>query len=161
MITGEPALTEPYPRAEVEQAVRRYLDHRQALDLGEAPWSSVADLFTEDAVFIDAAWGRVEGRAGIAQLMDDAMAGLDGFSYPTDVVAIADDDVLIKWRQVVSGLPGGDCEHTGVTILRYAGGGLFSFEEDLMNVAVVGADLLNAGWVPGPGFTMPPADPPR
>lgn len=161
MITGGFVVTGPHPRAEVEQAVGRYLDHRAALDRGEAPWSSVADFFTEDAVFVDAAWGRVEGRAAIAQLMDEAMAGLDGFCYPTDVAAIDGDDVLLKWRQVVSGLPGGDCEHTGVTILRYAGGGLFSFEEDLMNVAVVGADLLNAGWVPGPGFTMPPADPPR
>lgn len=154
-------MSDPHPPEEVEEAVRRYLDHRGRLDRGEEPWASVAEFFTEDAVFVDAAWGRVEGRDGIARLMDEAMAGLEGFSYPTDVVAVAGDDVLIKWRQVVGGLPGGDLEHTGVTILRYAGDGLFSFEEDLMNVAVVGADLLNAGWEPGPGFNMPPADPPR
>lgn len=138
-----------------------YLEHRASLDRGEAPWASVADFFTEDAVFVDAAWGRVEGPEGIAKMMDEAMVGLEGFSFPTDVVAISGDDVLIKWRQVVTGLPGGDLQHTGVSILRYAGDGLFSFEEDLMNVAVVGADLLNAGWEPGPGFNMPPADPAR
>jgi hypothetical protein len=92
-------------------------------------------------------------------MMTAAMAGLDGFSYPTDVVAIEGDDVLIAWRQVVAGLEldGHPLEHTGVTILRYAGEGRFSFEEDLMNVAKVGADLMAAGWEPGPDFTMPPA----
>jgi hypothetical protein len=64
---------------------------------------------------------------------------------------------------VVAGLElrGGPFQHTGVSILRYAGEGLFSYEEDLMNVALVGADLMNAGWEPGPDFTMPPPDVPR
>lgn len=154
-------MSEPHPPAEVEGAVRAYLDHRTRMDRGDAEWGSVAEFFTEDAVFIDAAWGRVEGRDAIARMMTEAMAGLDGFTFPTDVVAFDGDDVLIKFRQVVTGLPGGDLQHTAVTILRYAGDGQFSFEEDLMNVAVVGADLLNAGWQPGPGFNMPPADPPR
>ena len=66
---------------------------------------------------------------------------------------------MIAWRQVVAGLEldGRPLEHTGVTILRYAGEGKFSFEEDLMNVAKVGTDLMAAGWEPGPDFTMPPA----
>jgi hypothetical protein len=33
---------------------------------------------------------------------------------------------------------------------------LFCFEEEVMNVAVVGADLMAAGWEPGPGFNPPP-----
>jgi ketosteroid isomerase-like protein len=153
----------PHPRPEVEAAVRAYLDHRERLDRGEADWAEVADFFTEDAVFVDAAWGRVEGRAAIAELMTTAMAGLEGFTYPTDAVAIEGDDVLVAWRQVVAGLElrGGPFQHTGVSILRYAGEGRFSFEEDLMNVALVGTDLMNAGWEPGPDFTMPPPDVPR
>ncbi len=156
-------MSAPHPRDEVEAAVRAYVDHREALDRGEADWATVADFFTDDAVFIDAAWGRYEGPAAIAAMMTEAMAGLEDFSYPTDTVAIEGDDVLIAWRQVAGGLDldGRPVEHTGVSILRYAGDGRFCFEEDLMNVAVVGADLLNAGWEPGPGFTMPPADPPR
>lgn len=156
-------MSAPHPRDEVEAAVKAYVEHREALDRGEAEWATIADFFTDEAVFIDAAWGRYEGPAAIAAMMTEAMAGLEDFSYPTDTVAIEGDDVLIAWRQVAGGLEldGRPVEHTGVSILRYAGDGRFCFEEDLMNVAVVGADLLNAGWEPGPGFTMPPANPPR
>jgi limonene-1,2-epoxide hydrolase len=139
----------------VAATVEAYLEHRARLDRGEADWAEVADFFTENAVFVDAAWGRVEGRRAIAELLTTAMQGLDGFTYPTDVVAIEGDDVLIAWRQVVEHL---GLEHTGVSIVHYAGEGLFDREEDLMNVAVVGGDLLNAGWEPGPGFVMPPPD---
>jgi ketosteroid isomerase-like protein len=152
-------MPDPHPRAEVASAVRAYLEHREKLDRGEAQWATIADFYTEDAVFIDAAWGKIEGRAAIAAMMTEAMAGLDGFTYPTDTVAIEGDDVLIAWRQVVAGLSlgGGPLEHTGVSIMRYAGEGKFSYEEDLMNVAKVGADLMAAGWEPGPDFTMPPS----
>lgn len=153
-------MTTPHPRDEVLAAVRAYLDHRERADRGDEPWATVAESFTDDAVFVDAAWGRVEGPAAIAALMTTAMAGLDGFHYPTDAVAVEGDDVLIAWRQVVDGLElrGGPFQHTGVSILRYAGDGRFSFEEDLMNVALVGTDLLEAGWEPGPDFTIPPPD---
>jgi len=153
-------MTDPHPPEEVRAAVRAYVERREAIDRGEAAWASLADFYTDDAVFVDAAWGRVEGRAAIAGLMVEAMAGLDGFTYPIDVVAIEGDDVLITWRQVVDGLQlrGRPFQHTGVSILRYAGDGCFSFEEDLMNVALVGTDLLEAGWEPGPAFTMPPPD---
>ncbi len=152
-------MTDTHPREEVEAAVDAYLAHRDQCNRGEVPWSSVIQFFTEDIEFVDAAWGRHHGREAVARMMDEAMRGLDGFSYPTDVVAINGDDVLITWRQVVTGLPGRDepLAHTGVTILRYAGDGLFSFEEDLMNVAVVGQDLVDAGWQPGADFIAPPA----
>jgi ketosteroid isomerase-like protein len=153
-------VAQAHPRAEVEQAVGAYLDHRERAGRGDEPWSAAAQFFTEDAVFVDAAWGRVEGPAAIAEMLGTAMAGLEGFRYPTDVVAIEGDDVLIAWRQVVEHLElrGGPFQHTGVSVLRYAGDGKFSFEEDVMNVALVGTDLLEAGWEPGPEFTMPPPD---
>jgi len=47
------------------------------------------------------------------------------------------------------------------SILRYAGDGRFSYEEDLLNMAHVLEDLAASGWRPGPGFTPPPADPVR
>lgn len=152
-------MSEPHVRAEVEAAVAAYLAHREQCNQGEVPWSTVIQFFTDDVEFVDAAWGRHVGRDAVARMMDEAMRGLEGFSYPTDVVAISGDDVLIKWRQVVTGLPGRaePLEHTAVTILRYAGDGLFSFEEDVINVAAVGRDLLDAGWQPGADFVAPPA----
>lgn len=151
-------MTTTHPRHEVEQAVAAYVALRERLDRGEEEWAMFAEVFTDDAVFLDPAWGRVEGRAAIAELMTEAMTGLDGFTYPIDVVAIEGDDVVITWHQVVEGL---GLSHRGVSMLHYAGAGRFDREEDLMNVAVVGSDLLAAGWQPGPGFTPPPAEPPR
>ena len=48
-----------------------------------------------------------------------------------------------------------------MSILRYAGDGKFSYEEDLLNMAHVLEDLATSGWRPGPGFTAPPANPDR
>ena len=40
----------------------RLLATRNAIERGERPWSDLGAFFTEDATFIDPAWGRVEGR---------------------------------------------------------------------------------------------------
>jgi hypothetical protein len=45
--------------------------------------------------------------------------------------------------------------------MRYAGGGKFDFEEDLLNLAHVMEDIVASGWQPGPGFTPPPDHPDR
>ena len=52
-------------------------------------------------------------------------------------------------------------EMTGVSLLRYAGDGKFSYEEDLLNMTHVNEDLRAAGWRPRPGFVMPPSAPNR
>ena len=36
---------------------RAYVAQRDLCVRGAAPWSTIADWFTEDAVFIDPAWG--------------------------------------------------------------------------------------------------------
>jgi hypothetical protein len=46
-------------------------------------------------------------------------------------------------------------------VLRYAGDGKFSFEEDILNMAHVLEDLGESGWRPGSGFTPPPPNPQR
>ena len=49
---------------EAREAYRRYVEERGRAERGEIPWSAVAEgFFTEDAVFVDPAWGRIEGHA--------------------------------------------------------------------------------------------------
>ncbi len=152
-----------FPRDEVQRAVDDYVDYRERLDRGDVDWPGLARFYTHDAVFIDPAWGRVEGRDGIAHLFRTAMAGLDGWTYPIEFTAISGNDVVVKWLQVIPGLlPNGQpLVHSGVSTMVYAGNGEFSYEEDLMNVAQVTEDLAKAAWQPGPGFTMPPGEPDR
>ena len=42
-------------------------------------WDDFADNFTEDAVYIDPAWGRIEGRESIRDFFERSMAGLTGY----------------------------------------------------------------------------------
>ncbi|MEL7209742.1 MAG: hypothetical protein AAGK32_16155, partial [Actinomycetota bacterium] len=50
-------MTEP---AEIRATYERYVATRERIQAGELPWSALAEFFTEDAVFIDPAWGRIE-----------------------------------------------------------------------------------------------------
>ena len=54
---------------------------RKRVEAGELPWDSLADFFTDDAVFIDPAWGRIEGREGIREFFVKSMEGLTGHGW--------------------------------------------------------------------------------
>ncbi len=50
---------------EAQETYDRFVAVRDQIDEGKLSWSSLADFFTEDAVYCDPAWGRVEGRENI------------------------------------------------------------------------------------------------
>ena len=143
-------------------ALERYIEVRTRIEREDGDWGELADCFTEDAVWSDCAWGRVEGRANIAAFLREAMAGID-FANPIDFWAVDGPRVLLKWRQVlpVAQPGGGRWQQSAVTVLLYAGDGLFRYEEDIMNVAHCVEDIVESGWVPGPGFNPPPERPDR
>lgn len=147
---------------EVRAALDRYIELRERLDRGDGDWTEMAEAFTDDAVFVDPVYGRVEGRSAIAQLFAHAMPGVD-FTFPVDFTAIAGDWVVVKWRQVLpASRPDGRAyQQSAVSTLRYAGDGLFDYEEDLMNLAHVMEDIVASGWQPGDGFNAPPEAPDR
>lgn len=152
-----------HPREEVQALVDRYLDLRARIEAGQATWVDLAELFTDDAVYIDPAWGRVHGIDKIRSFLVESMRGLEDWRFPVRFAAIEGDDVVIAWRQVLPGRrpDGRPYEQSGVSLLRYAGDGKFSFEEDLLNMTHVLEDLAESGWRPGPGFVAPPRNPNR
>ena len=149
--------------AEIRATVDAYVALRARIEEGEATWLDLAEFFTDDAVYIDPAWGRIQGIDEIRAFLVDSMRGLEDWRFPLRLSAIEGDDVVTVWTQILPGKreDGRPYEQTGVSILRYAGDGKFSYEEDLLNMAHVLEDLATSGWRPGPGFTAPPANPDR
>ncbi len=152
-----------HPEAEIRAAVDAYVELRGRIEEGEATWVDLADFFTDDAVYIDPAWGRIEGIHQIREFLVDSMRGLEDWRFPMRFVAIEGDHVVTVWAQVLPGQrdDGRLYKQTGVSLLRYAGDGKFSYEEDLLNMAHVLEDIDDSGWRPGPGFRPPPTTPVR
>jgi ketosteroid isomerase-like protein len=152
-----------HPAAEVRATVDAYVAMRARIEAGEATWVDLADFFTDDAVYIDPAWGRIQGIHEIREFLVDSMRGLEDWQFPMRFTTVEGDDVVTVWTQVLPGqrADGRAYEQTGVSLLRYAGDGKFSYEEDLLNMAHVLEDLAASGWRPGAGFTPPPANPVR
>jgi ketosteroid isomerase-like protein len=143
--------------AELAATLERYLEYRQAVDAGERPWSDLVEFFTDDAVFIDPAWGRIEGIDEIRAFLVDSMTGIEDWTFPVDHLYVDGDEVIVKFRQV---LPGGR-QQSGYSTLLYAGNGKFRYEEDLLNMSHVLEDLRATEWEPPAGMSPPPRSPVR
>jgi hypothetical protein len=147
-----------HPESEVRAAVEQYAHTRREIDAGRGTWADLAQHFTDDAVFIDPAWGRVEGIDEMKRtVFGDAMVGLEEWKFPIDFYAIDGDKVVIKWTQV---LPDPNYTQSGASTLVYAGDGKFKYEEDLLNMVHVLEDM-KASKCRVPAVAMPPEHPNR
>ncbi len=152
----------PFAHDEIDATVRRYIATRDEINAGQGGWDRLAQFFTDDAVFIDPAWGRVQGLDELrATVFGPAMEGLGDWTFPTDFYAIVDDTVIVKWRQQFPGADGTIYQQSGCSTLVYAGDGKFSYEEDLLNMAHVLEDIAASGWKPKGEMHFPPANPNR
>lgn len=157
-------MSEQYPAAEILEAYDRYVATRDRVEAGELGWDALADFFTEDATFIDPAWGRIEGRDAIRRFLEESMAGLEGWTFPREWTAVLDGSRLASgWQNRLPGrrADGSAYQALGVSVMRYAGNGRFSHEEDLLNMVHVIELIGESGWEPGAGFHLPPANPHR
>jgi len=155
----------PYPREEVQAVVDRYHELRRRIDEGLEPdaFGALADFYTEDAVYVDGAWGRLEGRETIARWLVDSMVGMEDWKFPIEFTAIEGNDVVVKWTQIMPRTKpdGTPYRQSGYSRLIYAGNGKFSYEEDTYNMAHVLEDIEASGWTPNGRMNYPPAHPDR
>lgn len=154
----------PHERHEVQDAVDRYVELRRRIDEGDLKsFAVLADLYTDDAVYIDAAWGRLEGRPAIDDWLEESMVGLLDWRFPIEFTAIEGDHVIVKWTQImpVKRPDGSDYTQSAYSHLIYAGGGKFSYEEDSYNMLHVIEDITASGWQPTEPMNVPPNDPDR
>ena len=146
-----------FSREEVQEALDNYLKVRERVEAGEFKWDALADCFTDDATYIDPAWGRFVGREAIVQFQRDSMTGLEGWTFPIEWITIDGNRIIIKfWNR----LPGQRADGTfyqapGFQEIIYAGNGKFSYDEDLINMVHVMEIIEESGWVPGPEVKTP------
>jgi hypothetical protein len=79
---------------EARTAYQRLVEARERVERGEAPWSSLGDFFTDDAVFVDPGWGRFEGLPAITRFMEQSMSGLNGWTFPEEWTMVEGDRVV-------------------------------------------------------------------
>jgi len=142
----------------------RFVALRDEIDLGKQPWARLADFFTEDAAYIDPAWGRVEGREAIRRFFEESMAGLTGhgWSTPQNWVMAQGARVVSQWDQVLGRREDGSPWLVpGLSILYYAGDGRFCYSHDMLNMTHVGETMRAMQWRPPGTFHAPPKHPNR
>ncbi len=152
-----------FSKDEILETYQRFLAVRNRIETGELKWSALADFFTIDAVYVDPAWGRLDGRDNIIRFMDESMEGLDGWSFPHEWEAVDGNYIIVGW---VNRLPGKRPDGTyyqapGMSRLLYAGDGKFSYAQDLLNMEHVMALIKESGWRPSGNINLPPKNPVR
>jgi hypothetical protein len=129
-----------YSRAELEQAFQHYQDEVDRI-AGSGDWARFADLFAEDATYREHAYGDFAGREEIREWIVRTMTTFPGSEMPRFPIEwhVVDEDrdriVCEVWNDLVD--PGDGQRHgaSNITILTYAGDGLWSREEDVYNPA--------------------------
>src|SRR3954469_424005 len=102
-------------------------------------WEDFADNFTEDAVYVEHAFGTFRGREAIRAWSVPTMTTfpggtMTGFPLAWQVVDAPSSRLICEVRNLMPDPgDGSELEESNLTIMTYAGGGLFSREEDVYN----------------------------
>ena len=149
---------------EALETYQRFVALRNRIDVGEKSWAELADFFTQDAAYIDPAWGRVDGREAIREFLVKSMAGLTGYGWstPENWTMAAGHRLISQWDQILGHREDGSpWTVAGLSILYYAGDGLFCYSHDMLNMTHIGQTLKAMAWQPPPETNRPPRNPNR
>jgi hypothetical protein len=149
---------------EARAAYARFVAARDEAEEQRLPWGKLADFYTEDGVTIDPVWGRIEGRENLRTYCERSMSGLTGYGWWSQEkwTMFEGHRVVSQWDQILGTKPDGT--HwivPGLSILYYAGDGLFCYEYQMINVMHIGATLNEMGWTPNADLNPPPDHPNR
>jgi len=127
-----------WSRAELEAAFEHYQSEvRRASGLGD--WTIFAELFTEDATYVEHVYGEFHGREEIQAWITETMSTFPGNAMPLFPIKwyVVDEDRGWIVADIINRMadPGDGSLHeaSNITILHYAGGNRFSREEDVYN----------------------------
>jgi hypothetical protein len=127
-----------WSREEIEET---FAHHQQVVDeIGKSwDWSSYADLFTEDATYVEHLYGKMAGREKIREWISSTMNEFPGSEMPFYPVTWYSIDTDKGWvfsemmNRMKDPGDGSIFEAPCITILRYGGNGLWTNEEDVYN----------------------------
>ena len=119
-----------FARAEVLEAWQHFI---AVGDSGD--WNAWADLHSVNGVWVEHHLGTFEGREAIRKAILDVMKPVPMMLFPVEWHVIAGNRVVFYPWQVFPDPAGGDNVYRFgcVTVLEYAGDGLWSRQEDLYN----------------------------
>jgi ketosteroid isomerase-like protein len=127
-----------WSRQEIEDAFAR--QQQVVREIGESwDWSRYANLFTEDATYNEHTYGKMAGRERIREWIVATMNVFPGSEMPFYPVSWSSVDTDKGWviTEIMNRMkdPGDGTviERPCITILKYAGDGLWSYEEDAYN----------------------------
>lgn len=142
-----------FSRAELQEALDHYNGTVEGL-VKSGEWGGFADLFTEDVLYIEHAYGIFHGREEVRRWIVDVMAPFPHMRFPHEWVAFDEenDAIVIGIKNVLDHPtePGVEFWFPNVTRIVYAGDGLFSSEEDVYNPARDAAQAVGE-WIQAGG----------
>jgi len=155
--------TAHYSSEEILATHHRYLERRSQIEAGELGGDTWADFFTDDATFVDPAWGRIDGIDNIIRFLAESMEGLEGWTFPLEWELVDGDKLVTGWQNRLPGrrADGSYYQAPGASRIVYAGNGKFSFEQDLLNMQHVLELIQESGWQPKKPMNPPPHSPVR
>jgi hypothetical protein len=138
-----------WTRDELENAFANF--QAVALQAGSSgDWNPWADLFTEDATYVESNYGRMGGREAIRKWITETMttAPVDQMiHFPIEWYMIDTDRGWITcqvWNRMADPGDGSIHQAYNFTLLKYAGDSLWSYEEDIYDPKHFAA--MMTGW---------------
>lgn len=149
-----------FTREELKKALAIYNEARdESSRTGD--WSIWASVFTEDALYVEHAFGDFRGREAIREWITKVMAPFPHMTFPQDWVAFDEEDGAIVFQcqnrlEHPTDPNGEPFQFPSWTRLLYAGNGLFSYEEDVYNPARDANRVIRAWLKAGGKFAAAP-----
>ena len=135
-----------YRRSEVEEAYQQFIAAGESGD-----WNAWAELHSEDGVWVEHHLGTFVGREAIRKAILDVMKPVPMMTFPVEWHVIEGNRVVYyPWQVFPDPAGGSETYRFGcVTIIDYAGTGLWSRQEDIYNPRE--ADEVVKRWIAAGG----------